>query len=1005
MAENLIKILNVKADISDAQAKLGKLQTSVMKLKEARKQLTAQLKSGKITQRQYNQAIGANTIATKKAQMGVRQYSKSILVANGAMKKTSGFVMGIRKALTGMAGQFLGAMAAFMVVKNVIGIFKDFEQANADLAAVLGKTSDEITDLSEDAKKYGSVTKFTASEVSALQKEFAKLGFTTKEIKSATKATLDLAAATGTDLARAAEVTGATVRAFGLDASESQRVTDVMAKSFSSSALDMEKFATSMRSVAPVAKNAGLNIEQTTAMLGALTDRGIDASTSGTALRNVFLELSKQGLTFEEAMEKINTSTDKNKTALELFGKRGAVVGTILAETGEDVANLEAKLNNAGGAAKRMADTQLNTLEGALTILNSAWEGFILSLEDGQGTFAQTLKNIVRVITEVLSLATGTAKAREGLNEYQKGIRDTAESVVTFLKALKFVIQTFITYKAVMIGARIATAAYTFATTALRIAKVMLARGIGSATKAMKLFNTASKANIIGAIAAVVITLATHFMTLGKEVKKVTKEQKRYNEKLREMKELDEDVQGSEKSFEARKLLSKKGLENLKDTLAMQISAMDAAKDQAIVIATEEAGKEKELRKRLRESVDNINRQGIKQEIQTEQARVLEKIRLETGYSAKQAKKRVELGEKLRVINKQIADNEFVEKEDENKDKEDQETKAQDKLLAIKERVAEKLKNTTAQLLNEIDQLEIDAIQNKKEKEETQALFDFENKINKIEGESDIENQLRTALEEQLEANLQAIRDKYSDIESEKEKKATEESLKRQEESFKKKEAITMGFANDVGSVLGEVIAGTETAQENFGKSIALSGLKTLENVINLAIAEATARSLASAESVATFGVAGVAKSALLAALIKAAFTAAKVGISAKMERGGVLRGKSHAKGGIPTIDGQYEFEGGEAVINKRSTAKYGALLSNINQAEGGVAFERGGITKFQQGGISAPLNFPETVSDATGSLEQITSQMGAIKVVNVVTDTTDQQVSILNVQSEAEIG
>ena len=152
------------------------------------------------------------------------------------MKKTSGFVMGIRKALTGMAGQFLGVMAAFMLVKNVVGIFKDFEQANADLAAVLGKTRGEISDLTEDAKKYGSVTKFTASEVSGLQKEFAKLGFTTKEIKNATKATLDLAAATGSDLARAAEVTGATVRAFGLDASESQRVTDVMAKSFSSSA-------------------------------------------------------------------------------------------------------------------------------------------------------------------------------------------------------------------------------------------------------------------------------------------------------------------------------------------------------------------------------------------------------------------------------------------------------------------------------------------------------------------------------------------------------------------------------------------------------------------------------------------------------------------------------------------------------------------------------------------------------------------------------------------------
>ena len=92
--------------------------------------------------------------------------------------------------------------------------------------------------LSQDAKRLGASTRFTATQVSKLQKEYAKLGFSQKQILNLTKATLELATATNTDLARAAEVVGNTLRAFSLDASETQRVVDVMAKSFNESSLE-----------------------------------------------------------------------------------------------------------------------------------------------------------------------------------------------------------------------------------------------------------------------------------------------------------------------------------------------------------------------------------------------------------------------------------------------------------------------------------------------------------------------------------------------------------------------------------------------------------------------------------------------------------------------------------------------------------------------------------------------------------------------------------------------
>jgi len=956
MAES-VKVLGVRVDVGQARQRLGELTNAMGVLKNQKSKLDKQMRQGKQLTRAQQMEYAKLTGQIQKTKVQTKQYSNALAIQNGTMAKTSGFVMGIRKALTGMAGQFLGVMAAFMLVKNVIGVFKDFEQANADLAAVLGKTSDEITDLSEDAKRLGASTAFTATEVSQLQKEFAKLGFSTNEILNATEATLNLAAATGTDLARAAEVAGSTTRAFGLSAKETQRVTDVMAKSFSSSALDMEKFATSMRAVAPVAKNAGLNIEQTTSMLGVLVDRGVDASTAGTSLRNVFLELSKQGLTFEEAMEKINTSTDKNKTALELFGKRGAVVGTILAETGEDAAILEEKLNNAGGAAKKMADTQLNTLQGALTLLNSAWEGFILSIEDGQGVIGGTLRGIIDITTNLLSMMAATDKAKEStqvlFKENTKNISKANDLKSEYESLAEKTNLT--TEESRRLSTITGELSDMFGTSVVNIDKE---------TGALSLNTT-----------ELVKQIAIRQALQSEQAKELLADKLRFETQL------------------SRIESNKEWLKQLKQSKDVSLTILDILKDEAgaIGMSTTQTGNlsyevtklsdaEQLLVERIRKAQASISAETIaKQQL----ANVNETL-LESGIDLEA----IALQEIETSNNKTTTIVENTE----------QEGKA-------KEKAANDLLKLTAQLLNEIDQLEIDAIQNKQEREETQALFDFENKLNKIEGESELENQLRTALEEQLELDLQAIRDKYADIESEKEKKETEESLKRQEESFKKKEALAMGFANDVGRVLGEAIAGGEDAQRNFGRSLALSGLKTLENVINLAIAEATARSLASAESVATFGAAGVAKSALLATLIKAAFTAAKVGISAKMERGGVLQGKSHARGGIPTIDGQYEFEGGEAVINKRSTAKYGALLSSINQAGGGVAFSNGGITKFQQGGIPAPISFPESPTDISGTTEQFVSQMDTIKVVNVVTDTTEQQASVLNVTNEAEIG
>lgn len=260
--------------------------------------------------------------------------------------------------------------------------FADFEQSMAKVQAISGAVGKDFQNLTDLAKQLGISTRFSATQVSDLMLNYSKLGFSADEIKKITGATLNLALATGEDLAQSAEVAGATLRGFGLDATEMTMVTDVMAKSFSSSALDLNKFQVAMSSVAPVARNAGVTLQETTSMLGVLANNGVEASTSGTALRNIFLELAKKGMSFEDAMAQINNSTNANATAMELFGKRGAAVASILASNQEAIAGLNNELLNSEGSAQAMAAIMDQTLEGSMMRLKSATEG--LAIEFGE---------------------------------------------------------------------------------------------------------------------------------------------------------------------------------------------------------------------------------------------------------------------------------------------------------------------------------------------------------------------------------------------------------------------------------------------------------------------------------------------------------------------------------------------------------------------------------------------------------------------------------------------
>ena len=447
------KIKTLEA-LSTLQSKEGRqLEKTKLQLQKVRQETKRSLKETNALNSSYEKSVarlqrlgkqlkdvafkeGVNSKATKRL---AKDYNLLRTKIHGAEKVAGQFQRNVGN-YPSVVGKAAGALRSFglamggvSLLRNTFNIVKDFGQAQANLSAILADaTIPQLKALEATSIKLGSTTKFTATQVSELQTEFAKLGFSVSQIQDATEATLQLAAATGTDLAEAAAVTGATLGGFGLDAAETQRVVDVMAKSFASSALDMEKFKESMKTAAPAAKAVGLTVEETTASLGTLASAGISGSKAGNNLKTSLINLNKAGLTLDEGLEKVANSENKLGAATKLVGKNAAASFLVLSEGAEATKELTISLENAGGAAKEAADKQLNTLGGAVELLKSAWEGFVLSLEQGTGAFSGlkdilffVAENLTTIIKLVAAMAVGfgvyklinkTTKAFKGLS-------------------------------------------------------------------------------------------------------------------------------------------------------------------------------------------------------------------------------------------------------------------------------------------------------------------------------------------------------------------------------------------------------------------------------------------------------------------------------------------------------------------------------------------------------------------------------------------------------------
>ena len=561
------------------QADLRQLEKLQKLLKEANKELNNMKKGTDVSKKGLKEQKDSVDRLNRSLEEQKRK-------AAGIVKSTNSVSGAGRNMINVFKSAAVAIAAAFAVraiaggVRGMINVFREFESRMAGVKAISGATEEQFADLEKTALELGRSTVFSAAQIAKLQEEFARLGFSTDEIIAAQTATIDLAAATGEDLGNAAATAGSVLRAFGYEASQTARIVDVMASSFTGSALNLERFTESMKFVAPIAKNVGFTVEETTAMLMKLADAGLHGSIAGNALKNIFLELGNSGSKLskhlggpvdglDELVLKLQHLREEGfgaTQAAELLNKRATPAFLALIDSADGLNQLALDLNMADGAARNMAAIRLDTLEGDIIILKSAMEGLGIAMAD---TFDLTLRGVVVSLTDFFQ---SLAENETLLNRIRSGFIILTGVIATL--ATKFAMGRIATvgYNAVMGIATAVTGQFTAATIRGRLATALWGGGLkgfttafskmttqmGLGTMAMRGFSAVLRLTPWGIAIGAGISLINMFTDMGDEIEETAFKQDRLNNAMND--ELDSILSltvGTEQRTDALKNLAK----------------------------------------------------------------------------------------------------------------------------------------------------------------------------------------------------------------------------------------------------------------------------------------------------------------------------------------------------------------------------------------------------------------------------------------------------------------
>ena len=345
----------------------------------------------------------------------------------------------------------------------VVGVAAKFESAMSEVQAISGASGDDLQRLTDKAQEMGATTKFSASESAAALKYMAMAGWDTEAMLNGINGVMQLAAASGEDLASTSDIVTDAMTAFGLSADQSTRFADVLAQTANRSNTSVALMGETFKYVAPVAGALGYSIEDASVAIGLMANSGIKGSQAGTSLKNILTNLAKPTDQVQSYMEKLNvsmvdqaghvkplnqllsdmrnsfaglTDAEKAEYAAGIAGKEGmSGLLAIVNASQSDFDKLTEAINNSSGAAQNVSDVMMNNLGGQLTILKSTLESIAISFGN---ILLPAIKNVTGALQNFLNWL-------NGLTDHQKQVIVTIATVVAAVGPVLLIIGKLIT--------------------------------------------------------------------------------------------------------------------------------------------------------------------------------------------------------------------------------------------------------------------------------------------------------------------------------------------------------------------------------------------------------------------------------------------------------------------------------------------------------------------------------------------------------------------------------
>ena len=420
-------------------------------LKTAAEQANSALANGEISQSQYD-ALQREIVETEQELKRLEEQANQSASAMQKIAATGEQLKNVGGNIESAGKKLLPVTATVTALGTAsVKTAADFEAAMSKVAAVSGASASEMEALTEKAREMGSKTKFSASEAAEAMNYMAMAGWKTEDMLSGIEGVMNLAAASGEDLATTSDIVTDALTAFGLTAQDSGHFADVLAAASSNANTNVSMMGETFKYCAPIAGSLGFSVEDTAEAIGLMANAGIKSTQAGTSLRTIMTNLSGEVKICGDSIGEVTIATsnadgsmrdlsdiladcriafaglsesEKAAAAESLVGKNAMSGFLALMNAGEgDINKLSGAIDGCDGAAQKMADTMNNNLEGQLTILKSALEELAIS-------FGQLLIPALREVVEWLQGFVGF------LNSLPEGVKKTIMMIALVAAAL-----------------------------------------------------------------------------------------------------------------------------------------------------------------------------------------------------------------------------------------------------------------------------------------------------------------------------------------------------------------------------------------------------------------------------------------------------------------------------------------------------------------------------------------------------------------------------------------